>query len=183
MINLLPLREKQAANAHYRNRLLIVSLFLVTIVFIVGAIFLLPALFLGAVKERSIAEQIAIVEKSSAVRTTNEIDAIIQRARKKISLLSAQFSPRIETTTVFQSIVEHKPRSVSVQELSYSVSKDSEYTVRMRGNAQTRSNLLNFVEVLEDQQGFSRVDLPIRYLVEDVDVFFSMTMHLDPESF
>ncbi|NTV44831.1 MAG: hypothetical protein HGA67_04045 [Candidatus Yonathbacteria bacterium] len=175
MINLLPLKEKKQLLAMYRERVMIVGLFLASGMFILSS-FVVGALLVSAKDERRTLEEAARLR--SAAPTALESDTI-ERDVATINDALAVLAPKEGQKTgsvrndLFEAVVRVRG-AVTIGGLSYHTSH-SGAVLDIQGTAPTRQELVAFSTRLE-RAGFVGARIPVSSFVEEKNIPFALSV-------
>lgn len=174
MINLVPTETRAKLTRFYRERLTVVFLISSLISFVFGAIFLVSPYLLAKEKTTSIERSIAISKALSAARMESNPEFQAKELSRRVDLIVNKNSA-IPPGKVLEEILKSKPAKTSIDGLSYQ-NKGGEWTVEVRGMADDRKSLLDFVEVLESNTLFSKVNVPVSNFVQEKELPFNVTL-------
>ncbi len=178
MFNLLPSREKKRIFQEYRLRLLIVVLtFFFAIVF-VAILFLLPSYLISNAKDNEISERIESVRMSTILKEADELNARLVQTNLKIqSLLIGQ--DLNQPSVLFKKVLDKKTSSIRINSMSFSVGEGNKKEVVLSGVALNRDSLSEFVRSLEEEEIFSKVDIPVSSFAKERNATFSIRISVE----
>lgn len=179
MANLLPLSEKKKIRKEYRIRLCIVVAGLFSMLFIVSIVLLSPSFILSSFKYSTAYKQLEM-EKKKISDETEGIDPIktAKKVNKQLAVLGKEgsFMPlSYETVTM---IVKHKPDRVKIKSIFYDRGQ-SDGRISISGISKDRKTLLSFLQSLEGEEIFNKVELPISSFVNGEDIEFSISISIE----
>ena len=76
-------------------------------------------------------------------------------------------------------VLDKRPSDVRITSLSFTPSIGSKSTMAVKGVADTRSGLVLFTELLEDDELFETVELPVRDLAKSTDISFTISFDVN----
>lgn len=156
----------------YQMRILSIALLFCAVIFGVGSALLIPSLIAADGLSRSAEEQLNAFEESG--RSVSEAEGKnLELLERKIRLLQT-YSPTYPKT-YFDAVLSHTGPGITMVRFEYKI--EEEYpAIIISGNALTRDHLLTFVEKMEGDERFRNVDLPVRFLANDSDISFTVTL-------
>jgi hypothetical protein len=173
-MNLLPANLKRLARANYHRRVLVVGLYLSAV--LLGVFVCLLALQTARLYWDSrdahllrLAEE-QVGNRQAFVAARNNLN-VLNRRLKILRPLGQAGSP----ADLFGQILAGKPKGVKISSLNYSTSTDRRGTVSLAGIAATRSELLNFIEMLKKNDVFINIESPVANLIRQREVDFTIT--------
>lgn len=169
MINLLPKESKVEVKRRYRLRLVSVGLFAFSVAILVLGVMLVPTYFIFSIKSDSLKANLQDIPVDDRLNVDEAIDELSDFAKDIKGIFPATKNLN-QTTSRITSIIEVKPAGIHIDNLS--ASKDGNFNVR--GRADKREDIINFVEILETFDGIRAVDSPIANLVAETDGFFEV---------
>lgn len=173
MFNLLPQPEKRELSKEYRLRLAAMSLFLLGFLGIFAFITFSPSYFLSSQKERETRLLAETLKRDSALGSREELTAILKLADKETKLLKA-FKPVSHTFELVDDVTENKTSRIKIMGLRINRNDDGSRNVAVIGKAVNRDALLSFVRVLEQEEDFSSVTVPVSNFAGAEDINFSI---------
>ncbi|OGG55181.1 hypothetical protein A3D62_00125 [Candidatus Kaiserbacteria bacterium RIFCSPHIGHO2_02_FULL_49_11] len=174
MANLLPKEERIRFEREYLYRLVIVGLSFFIALGIFGFALLLPSYFLSKSKEASIRDQSEFLQKAVTIREQDVSSEFLARTKQKLIELDSS-GGRTLPTSLIDTIIKNKESTVTIDALYYTRSAE-EGSVRITGRAASRASLLSFSDRLQQEEVFSKVDLPVSHLAKETNIIFSMTL-------
>jgi Tfp pilus assembly protein PilN len=174
MFNLLPEKEKQSIVKEYSSRRLIVILAFVFVLGIVSAVSMFPSYLLSSARVKEVETQISAVRRSTIFTEATELEAKLQSTNQKIDLLmSSQKATKVED--LISEIISQKDSSIRFTGFNYKKSVDkTPGSFSVSGIARDRESLSTFVRVLQNNERFSTVNLPVSSLAKDKNAEFTL---------
>jgi len=175
MINLLPIKIKKLIKQQYFIRILVVSSGLVLVVSILAIAFLLPSYFLTLIKEQEIIlDRDRVIQIQENLQNNKEIIEDIKYVNSQLELIINSEKNKISISgDLIKPILFRKGNVIKINGLSYN-KKDSKMI--LEGVAPNRENLLLFVQRLEEEKIFSKVNLPVSNFIESEDIEFNIEL-------
>ncbi|MFC1802019.1 hypothetical protein ACFLY7_01080 [Patescibacteria group bacterium] len=173
---MLPNKQKKKIFKIYIMRLAIVFMGGVLSLIILATIFLIPSYFLVHIKEQAVIRGEDIFNQSISLRKDSDLMLTLRDEREKIDNLKDVGSEGKITKTL-QLILSKKSDKVKIDTF-LSEDRGEVNKVVLKGVAERRSNLIDLISVLREQENFTNVDLPISDLVKEVDVDFSISIDI-----
>ncbi len=172
MINLIPPVAKKIMARDYLTRVGTAWVFLIGTACIIIALLLLPTYVLIQVKTSLVSEQAKDATEKMASYNVSATE--LQTANRQAQILLQD--PEQTTFSDFIVYLESVAGSdVVVNEFHFIRTKNAGSAI-LSGVAKTRQSLADFRDVLEVDNRFVKVDLPISNLIKDRDLPFSMTL-------
>jgi hypothetical protein len=172
MFTLLPPEEKKKLTKEYRQRLgaVYISSLCVTILF--AAIFLLPSYMFSKAKADEITIAQKALEKSALLAEEGQMLAGLKNARDELSL--AILPEPVPSDVIFK-VISHQSPGVRLTAFDYHYDP-SLSTLLISGIADTRQDLISFVNLLKNDPAFSSADYPISDLSSSKNINFSINL-------
>ncbi len=180
MINLLPPFARKQITLEYWVRVIGIGLFLLALVTVLVMIMLVPVYINLTNQVSSIggsvadAEQIReqIVTASESLQTANQL-----------AVLLVNDDPYQKFTTYFFWVEEAAGNMVQIEEVLLNRRTDDFVPMQVTAVAETRQNMIQFIENLQSYSHFGQVDIPISSLAQSENIRFSVQVPiLIPES-
>lgn len=174
MRNLLSQKDKKILSGEYRLRIVITILTFLFFTILIGGAQLAPSYFISELKERATKEHASIIKESIEKREQDISATILFETKEKLKLLTfneESFSLR----AIFEAIIDDKPSEVRISGIFYNKSQTGKETeILVTGEADRREPLLEFKKLLEKEDQFREVVLPVSNLASDRDIKFSI---------
>lgn len=179
MANLLPSVEKKRIRREYKIRIGVVSTFLFAGAIAIAVVLLAPSYILSSFKQRNAASQLEL-EKKKISDATDGIDPIkvAKEVNARLAVLGGNAFRIPAPYKVFTTIVGHKPETLEIKAIFFD-RENEEGKITVNGVAKDRETLLVFLQSLEREPMFARVELPISSFVEGEDIKFSILIAID----
>lgn len=177
MINLLPVEKITAVRSEYKRRRLTVLGAMVLAWFLMVVLLLSVLYFLAYSERLLVSDQLAMKQKTLADDTNEELDRQLTKLADEIKIIKTAEAARILPFDFLQHILAIKPAGVKINSLFFFV--DSGATISLSGVADSRRNLLAFLDELRGDQTFSSVDSPVSNLIKESNVNFTFKLHLN----
>ncbi|OGD67305.1 hypothetical protein A2442_00875 [Candidatus Campbellbacteria bacterium RIFOXYC2_FULL_35_25] len=177
MINLLPEEKKKTIFYEFILRLIIVFFFFSFFSICVAFILLMPSYFLSNFKESDAITKISLLQKANGEKDEDFYRNILINEKIKLDLLNKK--NEIDASEIINEIVVTKPENVEIRSFFYEKKDESKtekgsITLVVNGVAQKRSTLIDFVNLLKENNNFVEIDFPVSSLVKDDEVDFSL---------
>lgn len=171
MTNLLPKQNKNIIRREYHMRLLAVALIMFSIVIFIASFLLVPSYFVTYLKSTSGKDQINVIENVVALHEKDDVNKILLETKQKLNIVSLEKASNL--VEVIETVLDEKTGVISVNSFFF-----SEGVVGINGVADSRDDLVLFVDRLEKSTLFINVDLPISDLAASRDIEFSFKMNI-----
>jgi len=176
MINLLPLEEKKKVRGEYFARLTITGLFFLLATLAIAMVFLISS-YVSLNTEESTARERLEAYASEEAQDAKEFDQVIKDTNKKLEILQGDDRSKRIYDEVFGVIIGSKG-AVRITGLTYEKDKTDIKRVRLAGISPDRESLLAFTNILEQENLFTNVEVPVSNFVKEHDIEFSMEITL-----
>ena len=174
MINLLPPEEKNRKVKEYKLRLIVVNALLLSVAFLIGSILLLPSYFFADTIQKSAENEVIALKGSSESTERVEINNQLRITKERLTAISNQ-GQQTEFYEIIETISSYAGKPIKLDTVSYSRGSDGkESRLQLAGVADTRDDLLEFEQFLDDDEMFEDVDLPVSSLAKDQDIEFNI---------
>jgi len=177
MTNLLPHAHQVALTKEYKHRRIVVLLSLFIFVIVVSIGFLLPSYILSTVRLTEIqAQEVGARKINEVLQEDNSASSVtLKEVSEKLLFIKTQGDSSVQA--VIDLIILNKPADIKIKSITYQSGDDSnEGTIVLEGLAKDRESLTMFKNMIETQDAFIRVDLPISNFAKDKDINFSMDL-------
>jgi hypothetical protein len=176
---LLPPKTVKVLKTEYRIRFFIVFLFFISLAILIASVFLFPSYLISSLAEKSAAANAQSAEIGTATDTTY-ITTGLSSAGSLITAISSSVSSAL--SPVILRIAALRPKGISITSFDVSYADSNHSTVIIQGMADTRGDLVTFRNILEGDQVFAGVEVPISDLAPASHIQFSMQMSVTPLS-
>ncbi len=174
MVNLLTLFEKKLLSKEYKKRLIVVSLFALSLLFAFSIILLIPSYILSSEKYNNVFKQL-VAEKKKIFTLADGKDPIkiTKDVNNKLSILKKANTSLPAPYHVTVTIIKHKPKGIFIKSILYDKNGNEE-KITVSGISENRETLLLFLKSMESETEFSSVELPISSFVKGENIDFSL---------
>jgi len=170
---LLPPKTVKILKNEYHVRFFIVFVFFVSLAVLIATVFLLPSYAVSSLGERSAVSD-AQSAKNGIATDTASITSGLSAAGDLVTALSSAMLPPL--SPVVLRIAALRPEGITISSFNVSSNGPDSMAVSIQGLADTRSDLVTFKNILEGDQDFSGVTVPISDLASAMHIQFSMSM-------
>ena len=181
MFNLLPESIKNEIRKEYNfRRMVTVFIFLIFI----GAtmlVFVFPSWIVSVYKEKQINLQAQETNQAESVAKIKAVSAEINKINAELKTIDTALEYK-KVLPILNTILSKRPSAILVNEITYDSKGPTSAVVLLEGVSATRGSLLTFVKSLEDSNSFKSVDLPISNFAKDKNIFFSLTLTIEPSN-
>ncbi len=177
MINLISREQKKSFIKGYRKHFAIVCLLLLFTSIMIGSILLTPAYLAYTSKLESLQKSIETVLSLRGSGEETNTDYLLKDIQKKISILGSR-EKRFNPTDTIDQILLAKKNEISITSLAFT-EKGGKKILEVKGVALTRGALIAFVEALEKNESFSKVNLPVAQFIKEEDLDFNIEITMD----
>ncbi len=177
MFNLIPDSVKEKILKDYQRRRGVVWLFMTAVLSIVVLIFLLPTYVHVFFEVKNVSASVEIVKSSLQLKEADEVVGTIKKTNEQLrTLFSASSS--FKTSEIVERALKAKNSFIHITDIEYIETKIGSSTLQLRGIADRRESLREFVTTLESIESFEKVELPVSNFAKDRDIDFSVTIRL-----
>lgn len=175
MANLLPENKKKEIRREFFVRALVLFLTLIFLSICISIGLMFPSYALLDIKQKEAEVQTIVFEKTINFDDNNAAINILKRENLKLNAL--QTKDEINFTDLVDLIVGKQPSTIRINTFYYdSLVNDDKKNIQItiRGVADRRSDLINFVDILEKEDVFDQVDFPVSDLTKGKGIDFSL---------
>lgn len=174
MVNLLPKTFLTRLRRGYLLRLGVVALFLLLAALIISILLLVPPYVSIQVRIGELTNELATIEETLAREDAQESDAFLDETRRRLAALAAIRNEHYLYEDL-DAVLAHKPAGVRITTLSIEGSGGGR-EILVRGVGDVRESVVTFERLLEEDERFTSVELPISELASRTDIDFTMTI-------
>lgn len=174
MLKLLLKEEKNVIKKEYIFRFLTILFFGLSAVIALFLISLVPTYFLLKIDQKVLTQELDVAQDSELNIERKKLKEKLADLQQTLNIVD---TPNTEISFYIQKITERQPRDVSILNLSFEKVGGKE-VVTVQGNANGRSSLASFIDVLEEVPEFENVNLPFSSFTRDSDIPFSITINI-----
>lgn len=171
MINILPIENKVSIKKEYLRRMIVVFGFLSFTVVIIASFLLIFLLFLVKKEKNDYGAYLSLEQKHSTFLDQEVVTSFILDTNAKVTAFEQNNNKNIKASEAIKSIINAKTKGITINYLSFGGKK-----ISFNGIAQTRNNLLLFVDNLKKEPAFKTIDSPLSNFLKENDVRFSITI-------
>lgn len=172
MINLIPINERLKQIKAYRVRFAIMFFSISLVAWLAGLVFLVPAYISAKSRISSVGESIKIAKSVSSAKGEGNLEFVIKEIQNRINILLSE-NKNIPPSQFLETIINDKPSGVRLTGFTGTDKGSGVMVLEVRGVASDRNSLLQFVQVLEKEEFFSRVEVPVSSFIEEKDLDFT----------
>lgn len=185
MANLLPQNEKKKIRREYAFRRVNVLLAVIFASIIIAIIMLFPSYIITSIHTSEMN-----MEKSSDISIEREeIESAVENTQQQLKALDPEKLVNESFVEITKEIISSADSSIEITNITYekTLEKKSEEKTeevlrsQISGIASNRSVLVNFKRKLEQSKMFSKVELPVSNLAQDVDISFNLDLVISKE--
>lgn len=173
MVNVLPQATKRSHARRYYAHLVAVALFLTAGVFFVGGALLIPSYLLSTTQADSYERYRDALSGSIGLKEREKTEIVVLSLAERLRILSV-YSERGRVVDALASVLARQPEEIAITGIAAGRA-DGGFTISLQGVAETRSDLLAFVDTLRENTALVNVTLPVSQLVVEQEVPFSIS--------
>ncbi len=178
VINVLPLGEKKILRKRYWVRLATVFLNLFSITGLLSIVLLSPSYFLSMEKENLAESRLESFNTMNPEITTLNISNTIEDINNNLTVLSKKEINPQTIEKVFGWLLENKPSKVTFSQILFNKRTNNELVLDVHGTAGSRAVLRDFKSLLDENENYKEVNLPISDFLEKEDLNFTISILL-----
>lgn len=176
MFTLITEQQKKSLYRQYRFRLVSLIALLSSALLIVASVLILPSKIMLSLQKDALSSEKKMYEMSASDKNNQEIIESISKIKAMVLLANPKDT---ELSFQIKKIVDQKPASLSINNISYTRGQGSPSSITFQGVSKTRSNLIDFFRNLQKDSDFKNSNLPVSSLAKDVDVSYTINLQGD----
>ena len=178
MINLLPTEQKKTARHEYARRVRVLCVWFLFFLSIVGIATLAPPLALSTLQKDMFSTKITEQREDETYVLNQTIAQKFKTTKNMLETFSTHKNTLYISEDVFEKILAHDALGIQIEGIFYNRAADGNSRIEVGGIANTRTQLLDFVETLKGDERFLSVDVPISNFAQSRDVVFNIRIVL-----
>lgn len=173
MINLLPIDSKKKLTREYVFRVATAALVVASVVMVIGYVLLIPSYVLTASKENLVEQEREALHAGDEFTAFDELRDTVSQVNQRLDVM-VERPPFLVSEAVLLNLLLDKTSEVTFTNISYTRrgQGDRAETIDLRGTAVSRSALVEFIQVLEDDPAFEVASAPVSNYVAAADLSF-----------
>src|SRR3989344_1018873 len=177
MINLIPNQEKKKKVKDFYFRLSVVVLFMLALVLLVALAAIFPAFVLSETKKSLAEEKLAEQRAEAGPELGAGTRGTLEEIKKKLDLIDRIGENKyLVSEKIVNEIISKKMPGMKINQILFEFDLVKGKKVSLRGIAESREQLFEFLRALEASIAFKQVDLPISNFVKGSNIDFSLTL-------
>lgn len=179
MINLLPKESRANLFREYRLRKILVFEIVVFVLAIISLIFLgvlYYSVFLEGENNKLLLQE---AREDSGGETLSTLQAGAKDLRVKLGFFEKFDQDDFVIANLIEEVVLQKPNGIHISTLSFD--RDENRMLVVRGNADTRDELLLFTQRLENLSFAEGVDSPVTNIIQETEILFTVNIRVKGE--
>jgi len=177
MFNLVPDIVKEKILKDYGHRRFVVWLFGMLMCMMIFFIFLLPTYAYILLEEKNTLADTILIKNSLQLKEADQVVGTIKETNEQLKALGVSGNPTTALLTL-EKVGEAKNPLIHVNEIEYEEDTASTSILILRGIADKRDALREFVSKLESTESFFEVLLPVSNFAKDKDIEFSINVKI-----
>ncbi len=173
MINLLPLGDRVEIKKEYLRRLAVVSGIFLSLSILVFIIILLPALLLAKNQKHNYERQLFLSQQQLVLSGAAGAILAAEDLNSKLEIFGKGQKEAGEISGIIAVIIGNKTDGIKLDAFLYDKGK-----IIVRGESETRKELLSFIEALKRERQFTEVESPASNLLKEKDIEFNILIGL-----
>ncbi len=175
MANLLPEKNKSNVRTEFFVRAFVILLVIVFLGLCLASSLKVASYVLIDLKKGEVDQQIEVFDKILAFRENTHSVNILRKENAKLLVLQEDIPQNF--TNILEKIIEKKPKDIQIGMIYYEIEKSKGERITklsVNGISKKRSDLIDFVELIEDNELFSQVSFPVSDLAKGEGIEFSL---------
>ncbi len=170
MINLLPPEERRENAKDYRESVLAMLLILLLIVGLVALALIFPSYLVLKLEEAEVKSDLENINKRIDWPELSLSQKRMKELNDRLAFLDKD-EVASSTAALIKEILDKRAVGIKIINMSF-----AEGTIGLRGVAEKRDNLLQFIKALRSSRLFKEVDAPLSNLLSERNVSFSLNL-------
>ncbi len=175
MFNVLPNNLKKLIVNEYHLRVVIGFCICFICIMLCTVVFLLPSWLLGSIKQKTMADRVAMLEQAPTTGHTTTVSRTITSTNILLHSINTSFAYP-PAKPLLDAILSGRGTGIRLSEFSYSVDDATHSSLVLQGVSNTRNALVSYVKSLQNSGLFTSVDLPVSDLAKDTDITFTLNL-------
>lgn len=176
MANLLPNKTKLALISLYKKRLIVVSLWMICSIFIISSILMGSLFVVLKLNNQSLTKLLTFSDGLEDVRNANKYRNDISAANEQAKIIVNNNQQNISPTYYIDKINNLKSKKIKINIISVERAENSDLSISFNGSAETRSDIVDFINQLEKSGEFTEVNAPVSNFIKSTDSNFTITV-------
>lgn len=174
MFNLIPQSLKVYILTDYKERRLIAILIGVVFLVCVAFVFLAPSLGYLFLEEKNVLAEVDAMKSLDQFKKVDEIETSIKTTNDQLQALLTEVSV-VDPIKAIERVIQVKNTGVHITDMQYQEITATSSSLVLRGTADKRDALKQFMTNMQGLSGFTDVVLPVSNFSKDKDIDFSIT--------
>ena len=176
MPNLLPEKNKKEIRNEFVLRFLIIFFIFTFFSITIYVVSLVPSYNLSVTKKTITVDQVNSFKKSTVIEEEGSPIDVLKNEKAKVSALG--LLEQNIASEIIEKILAKKPQGVKITDIFYEKNDTGGIDIVVKGNSSSRNILIGFVEQLELEKSFEKIDFPVSNLVKDESMDFSINIYI-----
>ena len=181
MNTLLPPAYQTAFRREKIARLIFSCGMLFVVVLLVGIVCMAPSYFVLVLSRGEVLRQLAAEEEALKRKEITSVEAAIDTVNAKLSILEKNESRRYLFSSILSPLVNQVFPGVKISSIELRRGADNGFMLALQGTADTRDNLLAYINRLKASREISSLDAPISNVLKENNISFYVEASLKPE--
>ncbi len=175
MLHLLPEQHKKQVKLEYQKRLIIVACIFITAIAVIGVVALLPSYIYSHMKYNEIKSAKQSLDDALALQQGDKTADVVKEITDNIQALQP-FGAAQSPTEVIHRIQAMAPGGIHITRFGYVLKADNTLTLELVGRADSRSDLTQFVRLLQADTYFEGARVPLSNFTKDKNIDFTLML-------
>lgn len=175
MLKFLLSSERHQLRREYKFRLLNVFLVCLLVLMIIISVSLFAPYTIVYLEKNLVSSEIDAIKSSDVAKRRDAFERDYKHLVTEYRIFSQEF---LIPSDFFDILLKDKPAEVMISNYNFSRIDGEKLRVKieLRGIAQTRNSLVQYVNLLKQNKIFSKVEMPISSLTRESDIPFSISI-------
>lgn len=174
MVNVLPTKKQTSLRIDYYLRLFSLLCVGAAVVVLLGGVLLVPSYFASKNQADAYERFRDALEGSVGLKERSQVVNAVETLNERVRLVNA-YSDSAFSKIFFESLLSESVSGISIKTISFTRGGEGmRAAVGIGGSADTREDLLAFVDLLRNNPSFSDVTVPVSQLVVEENATFSI---------
>lgn len=175
VINVLSKPRKKALYWEYWKRYASMTFSFIALASVITILLSFPSYFFSKSKETLAETRLEAFNNENPEIATDNLGTTIKDMNAKLLLLSTRDSTNV-SENIFGKLLSMRPSGVKFTQMLYKERDPNTRIIEIHGIALDRTVLRNFKSLLDSDQAFSKVDLPISNFIDREDINFTISI-------
>lgn len=185
-MNFLPEEDKKAVERQYRYRFITLFSAFILALAAINFVMIFPAFISVKMKNENLKNRVNAASNNSVFKNYSELDKSFQKLNSEANFLESRKKSVVQASDFFEDIINSRYKNItgkisitSVSFVSGAESGGARGRIEIRGNAETRDGLMQFIKNLKENGKFKNVESPASNILKSLDIDYFLTVILN----